>query len=122
MFFVGLAGITLWIILISLEQFRLLEDADSYRLRRPTTEQFSLYRDSRGAELPLPPSLNSSVFVQAITAPQRPLLVRFDWYSRKNTPVHIGCVSLTARSTVSARSELSYMFSLGMEGEQPKLY
>lgn len=91
MFFVGLAGITLWIILISLEQFRLLEDAD--KLRQPATEQFSLYRDSRGAELSLQPSLNSSVFAQAITAPQRPLLVRFDWYSRKITPVHIGCVS-----------------------------
>ena len=91
MFFVGLAGITLWIILISLEQFRLLEDAD--KLRQPATEQFSFYRDSQGAELSLQPSLNSSVFAQAITAPQRPLLVRFDWYSRKITPVHIGCVS-----------------------------
>ena len=37
-------------------------------------------------------SRNSSLLLHlpAIKAAQRPLLVRFDWYSRKQTPVHIG--------------------------------
>ena len=38
--------------------------------------------------------LNSSEFLQALAAPRRPLLVRFDWYSRKTTPVHIGYVGM----------------------------
>ena len=63
-----------------------------YRLQQTATEQISLApAGSYGGGALL---LNSSVFMQALDAPARPLLVRFDWYSRKNTPVHIGYVLL----------------------------
>ena len=34
--------------------------------------------------------VNSSDQIRPVTASKRPLLVRFDWYSRKQTPVHMG--------------------------------
>ena len=39
---------------------------------------------------------NSSDLMRPVPASKRPLLVRFDWYSRKHTPVHMGCVGCTA--------------------------
>ncbi|CAI8021259.1 Deoxyadenosine kinase [Geodia barretti] len=39
-----------------------------------------------------------SRIIPALAAPRRPLLVRFDWYSRKTTPVHIGYAGKTARA------------------------
>ena len=49
--------------------------------------------NGKGAELSPLLELNSSLFLRGLTAPWRPLLVRFDWYSRKTTPVHIGYVT-----------------------------
>ena len=72
--------VTVWLILLSLEQLDHQEQGDAgtnsagggAELRRGTLR------------------FNSSVFLQTLAAQRRPLLVRFDWYSRKTTPVHIG--------------------------------
>ena len=40
--------------------------------------------------------VNSSDLLRPVPTSKRPLLVRFDWYSRKHTPVHIGYVGCIA--------------------------
>lgn len=82
-----LAVMTVWITLLSSEQFRVIDDGGCQRLSvNVQQERATAASESEGAE----PLLNNSVFLQALTAAKRPLLVRFDWYSRKNTPVHVG--------------------------------
>ena len=84
-----LAGMTVWVTLLSSEQFRVIDDGGCQPHRvKVQQERAAAGSESEGAE----PLLNNSVFLQALAAPKRPLLVRFDWYSRKNTPVHIGWV------------------------------
>ena len=76
--------ISTWFILLSVEQHRL----DQYDHGTAGITAHSI--TDGGAEPSL--QLNSSAFLQALDAPRRPLLVRFDWYSKKVTPVHIGYV------------------------------
>ena len=71
-------------------------DINAGHIRRTANVQsqsLSVGAYGEGAELPL--LLNSSAFSQSLISPQRPLLVRFDWYSRKITPVHIGYIFRT---------------------------
>ena len=98
LFFFGLIAMTVWIFILALEQFRLFEDVDrDYRFSQTAaaTKQTpgAAVSNGKGAELSLLLQLNSSVFLHGLAAPWRPLLVRFDWYSRKTTPVHIGYVT-----------------------------
>ena len=41
-------------------------------------------------DTPLKNRVGNRSTVHPVTISKRPLLVRFDWYSRKQTPVHIG--------------------------------
>ena len=79
--------LTLWLVILYLQQ--LLDQNDEQGTRRSTAE---IARGGGGAELRGEPQTrrNSSEFLHVIAAQRRPLLVRFDWYSRKTTPVHIG--------------------------------
>ena len=106
-FLIGLVVISVWFTILSLEQYRLDQyDASNDKRKMKHTRS----NTPEGAELRLQHlHLNSSVFMQALNSPRRPMLVRFDWYSRKVTPVHIGygmqfllsllfCISLSSRS------------------------
>ena len=93
-FLIGAVVFTLWIILLSLEQLRIDTDVGLYQ-QTPRKPPLSVSTYDKGAELQ-PLLLNNSVFLQALSTPQRPLLVRFDWYSRKITPVHIGYTCIIA--------------------------
>ena len=84
-FLACLLVVTIWLVLLSLEQLD----------RRGTSSNSGINTATEGAELHRSLGLNSSAFLQTLAAPRRPLLVRFDWYSRKITPVHIGYVADT---------------------------
>ena len=82
--------LTLWLVLLYLQQLLDQQDEQGTRNARRSTAEIS--RGGGGAELRGEPQTrrNSSEFLHVIAAQRRPLLVRFDWYSRKTTPVHIG--------------------------------
>ena len=82
-------AVTLWLFILSLQQQQLTDQLQYAPGDRNTGSEAA---ESRGAELREETlRLNSSAeFLRALESPKRPLLVRFDWYSRKTTPVHIG--------------------------------
>ena len=117
---------TVWIFILALEQFRLFEVVDrDYRFSQTAAAtkqtQGVAVSNGKGAELSLLLELNSSVFLDGLTAPWRPLLVRFDWYSRKNTPVHIGYVTCSF-AFIHFSHDINCVVYLGMGGERPKLF
>ena len=73
----NLLGFTVWVLLWEQSRLRLLEPCGDHR---DIDEDIS----------PKDHVVNGSDIGHPVTISKRPLLVRFDWYSRKQTPVHIG--------------------------------
>ena len=77
----NLVVFTVWVLLW--EQYRLstLDDPQSCACSCDQTQ---------GAQVET--NMNGTGLISPAATSRRPLLVRFDWYSRKQTPIHIGCV------------------------------
>ena len=81
----NLLGFTVWVLLWEQSRLRLLENAklcgDHHRIEEDVSSKDN--------------TVNGSDIGHPVTISKRPLLVRFDWYSRKQTPVHIGYATKT---------------------------
>ena len=81
--FLNLLGFTVWVLLWEQSRLRLLENA------KPCGDHHRIEKDVSSKDN----TVNGSDVGHPVTISKRPLLVRFDWYSRKQTPVHIGYVA-----------------------------
>jgi len=79
----NLLGFTVWVLLWEQSRLRLLENA------KPCGDHHGIEEDVSSQDN----TVNGSDIGNPVTISNRPLLVRFDWYSRKQTPVHIGYVA-----------------------------
>ena len=86
----NLLGFTVWVLLWEQSRLRLLENA------KPCGDHHRIEEDVASQEN----TVNGSDVGHPVTVSKRPLLVRFDWYSRKQTPVHIGYAAKTSDSDV----------------------
>lgn len=75
----------MWVLLWEQSRLRLLENA------KPCGDHHGIEADVSSKDK----SVNGSDVGHPVTISKRPLLVRFDWYSRKQTPVHIGYATKT---------------------------
>ena len=70
--------------------FFLWEQSRLSRLLENATRSCSSHPGDTDADTSLKNRVENRLTVHPVTISKRPLLVRFDWYSRKQTPVHIG--------------------------------
>ena len=70
--------------------FFLWEQSRLGRLLENASRSCSSYQGDTDENTSLKNKVGNRSTVHPVTISKRPLLVRFDWYSRKQTPVHIG--------------------------------